>query len=321
MQLAAVARVLGLGDGDSLLAPLAVAVSKTARLAIHKGRSNMGHRTVRRVPMDFSWPLHKVWDGYICHLGGPCPGAGKTCFNGSTAGGKWLERICSLIAMIGDEAACAPHAEELKARGRLYPHPYLEEWSQAPRTEMPDDVAAELREIEPQGRRMQAFADWRRRNPAKLLPLTSDLVELAKGLGVREPVGIGSDYYYVYKKLVEAAGLTENWGTCPVCEGNADDPAKRAEVEAWKETSPPSGEGWQLWETCSEGSPVSPVFETATALAEWCADNATTFASFKATKEQWLRMFSTEDGADVGSMGMMMDGKFGAAIDFGIPEK
>lgn len=253
----------------------------------------MGHRTVKRVPMDFAWPLHKVWDGYLCKLGGPCPEDGKTCFNGSTAGGKWLERICRLIALVGDEAACAPNAEHYRARGRIYPHPYLEEWSQAPRTEM----------------------------PASLLPLTSDLVELAKGLGLREPGGLRSNYYYVYRKLVEAAGLPESWGTCPACEGHADDPAKRAEVEAWEETPPPSGEGWQLWETCSEGSPVSPVFATADALAEWCATNATTFADHRATKAQWLHMFSTKDGADVGSVGMAMDGKFGAAIDFGIPRR
>lgn len=30
---------------------------------------------------------------------------------------------------------------------------------------------------------------------------------------------------------------------------------------------PPSGEGWQVWETVSEGSPVTPVFPTAESLA------------------------------------------------------
>ena len=53
-------------------------------------------------------------------------------------------------------------------------------------------------------------------------------------------------------------------------------------------------------------------------LAGWCVGNATTFASFKATYEQWLNMFFSEDGADVGSMAIMKNGKFGAAIDTGI---
>lgn len=30
---------------------------------------------------------------------------------------------------------------------------------------------------------------------------------------------------------------------------------------------PPEGEGWQVWETVSEGSPISPVFATAEELA------------------------------------------------------
>ena len=36
-----------------------------------------------------------------------------------------------------------------------------------------------------------------------------------------------------------------------------------------QELEPPSGEGWQLWETVSEGSPVSPVFATPEELATW----------------------------------------------------
>lgn len=44
---------------------------------------------------------------------------------------------------------------------------------------------------------------------------------------------------------------------------------------------------YRFWETTSEGSPVSPV-------CEWCADNASTFASFKATKEEWKKML--DDG-------------------------
>ena len=57
---------------------------------------------------------------------------------------------------------------------------------------------------------------------------------------------------------------------------------------------PPTGEGYQLWETTSEGSPTSPVFKTLDGLCEWCEGNATTFASFKATKERWKSML--DDG-------------------------
>ena len=53
---------------------------------------------------------------------------------------------------------------------------------------------------------------------------------------------------------------------------------------------PPKGEGYQLWETTSEGSPSSPVFATLDELCKWCETNATTFADNKATKEEWKKM-------------------------------
>lgn len=57
---------------------------------------------------------------------------------------------------------------------------------------------------------------------------------------------------------------------------------------------PPKGEGYQLWETTSEGSPTSPVFKTLDELATWCEDNATVFASFKASKEEWIKMIKKD---------------------------
>jgi len=80
-------------------------------------------------------------------------------------------------------------------------------------------------------------------------------------------------------------------------EGLSDD-----ELDAWVGTDPPTGEGFQLWETTSEGSPVSPVFETDEALAEWCEANATPFASFKWSRERWLNMFR-KDAGGVGTLG------------------
>lgn len=56
----------------------------------------------------------------------------------------------------------------------------------------------------------------------------------------------------------------------------------------------PEGEGYQLWEVTSEGSPVSPVFTTDEDLARWCEGNATVFGSLRATAGEWLRMFRGE---------------------------
>lgn len=58
--------------------------------------------------------------------------------------------------------------------------------------------------------------------------------------------------------------------------------------------SPPVGEGYQLWETTSEGSPVSPVFQTMDELCEWCEKYATVFGSYKASKEEWKEMLEKD---------------------------
>lgn len=52
-------------------------------------------------------------------------------------------------------------------------------------------------------------------------------------------------------------------------------------------TEPPIGEGYQLWEFTSEGSPQSPVFSSLRELCEWCEKNATVYAKIKATRERW----------------------------------
>jgi hypothetical protein len=50
---------------------------------------------------------------------------------------------------------------------------------------------------------------------------------------------------------------------------------------------------FMLYETTSEGTPLSPAFETLEELCEWAAEHATTFARFKATKEQWREMLDS----------------------------
>lgn len=46
---------------------------------------------------------------------------------------------------------------------------------------------------------------------------------------------------------------------------------------------------YQMYESTSEGTPISPVMETLEALARWLADNnASAFADMGATYEQWL---------------------------------
>lgn len=95
------------------------------------------------------------------------------------------------------------------------------------------------------------------------------------------------------------------------CQDNCDECKKYAEIkkipinsygcpdfEAFYnihlDVEPSEGEGYQLWETTTEGSPSSPVFESLEALCEWCEENATTFGDFTATKEEWRNLLSAD---------------------------
>jgi hypothetical protein len=74
------------------------------------------------------------------------------------------------------------------------------------------------------------------------------------------------------ERRCKALGITPE---CPTCDGNGDvgTPKQRQAIEDWRGTDPPGGPGWQLWETVSEGSPVSPVFASANDLAAWIVED------------------------------------------------
>jgi hypothetical protein len=63
----------------------------------------------------------------------------------------------------------------------------------------------------------------------------------------------------------------------------------------------------QMYETTSEGTPISPVMATPEELAHWLADNgASAFADMTATYEQWLTTIHRgwSPSASIGSEGL-----------------
>lgn len=70
---------------------------------------------------------------------------------------------------------------------------------------------------------------------------------------------------------------------------------------------------FQMYETCTEGTPISPVMESPEALARWLADNgASAFGGQTATYEQWLGMIG--EGSAVG--GVMIGGEMQSGVAF-----
>ncbi len=90
-------------------------------------------------------------------------------------------------------------------------------------------------------------------------------VEWPAGRVVGQYVGLGSHDCINRTLLIafrcERLGIAEE---CPRCHahGNIGTDEQRKIYDDWTGTEPPTGEGWQIWETVSEGSPVSPVFQT-----------------------------------------------------------
>ena len=81
---------------------------------------------------------------------------------------------------------------------------------------------------------------------------------------------------------------------CLHCEGHGTiwrTKADEAAAEAWESTEPPAGDGWQMWETVSEGSPISAVCDSPESLARWMVDNEPRMGlDADTTYEQWLAM-------------------------------
>ena len=56
---------------------------------------------------------------------------------------------------------------------------------------------------------------------------------------------------------------------------------------------PPKGEGYQVWETVSEGTAISPVFKLPEELAHWLADTgASASGRMTADYETWLKFIT-----------------------------
>lgn len=201
-------------------------------------------REVKRVAIDFDWPLNKVWNGYINPHYVKCPQCDGT---GVTSAHRRLDDLVGMLMLSGEDSL----------RGRN--HPYFN------------------------GSGFYSDA----------VP-SPDMAELTTGLAGRAPYVMGHDSidrWNATGKIIAAAGMPENWGNCLECGASGIHKDHESEYNAWKEEEPPAGDGWQMWETTSEGSPISPVFKTKEELAHWLEDTkASAFGEMTATYQQWLRM-------------------------------
>jgi hypothetical protein len=191
-------------------------------------------RELKRVPVDFDWPLDTTWRGYLMPESLAVPDCADCGGRGETTARRWVGQITHLLLMLDDDL-------EAQTRGRGL-HPYLHDTG--------------------------SVVDQRTRP-------SPDIREFGTGLAGREGSFLGHDAidrWRATEAVIRAAGLEPTqWGLCPTCGGTGSVeayPGQAAQAEAWERTDPPAGQGWQVWQTVGEGSPITPVFSTADELID-----------------------------------------------------
>lgn len=257
-------------------------------------------REIKRVPLDFDWPLNEVWEGFLTPdrlIEDPCP----DCKNGYSPRAQELFDLWYGYVPFKPEdngsvplTIEAPVVREFAARNvRRSPDFYGADpfaidreaarlvrlwngmWSHHVNE---DDVAAlvEAGRLKDLTHVWTKDEGWKQPDPP-VIPTPEQVNEW----DIR---GFGHDAInasVVVRARCEREGVAE---VCDTCKGHAGIEAyegQRAEAEAWEPTEPPKGSGWQLWELVSEGSPISPVFPTSEGLAQWLTTDSARWGAMR----------------------------------------
>lgn len=272
-------------------------------------------RKIRRVPLDFDHPQGKVWPGFLtpdtparleekpC---GPCRGRGYSP-QANMLQDRWYGHV-PFEPWETDSAPFTPETPQVRAfaeRQILRAPEYYgsgeaaivrEAWrlcriwngSWSHHLDQADvDALIAAGRLWDFTREWTA-GGWKDRDP---VPAVTAAEVNRWSLG-----GFGHDAvncWVVVRARCERAGVPYE---CTGCGGHGSTEryeGQRAEAAAWHDANggdvePPTGDGWQLWETVSEGSPISPVFESAEALAGWLADPDRAKGPRDETPRDWM---------------------------------
>jgi hypothetical protein len=262
-------------------------------------------RELKRVALDFKWPLHKVWKGFVnphygdCYTCEACNGTGLSAW-ARDFDNDWWGRGSFRPEDIGLNSLEPSHPEIMRQVRR-----HIE---QSPEYYGTGDAA-----VEREAKRLASHYNRYRQN--FLTQAEIDIVREAAGFSIAffkvlnedgsvsdrtEPL----DPDFVTSTLISSIGIDINYTPilramekekgsylCSACDGTTtwwSSEAEKAAAENWEPTEPPAGEGWQLWETVSEGSPISPVFATAEELARWLTAQDDNGLDGSTTYDQWM---------------------------------
>jgi hypothetical protein len=241
-------------------------------------------RELKRVALNFEWPLHKVWEGFInphytavkcahCEGMGMSKQArhlhgqwyGNVEFSPLSTGSKLFTIDAPAVRAFAErqikhspgfygigEQAIVREAERLC---RLFNGQWSHHLEQV-----------DVNVLWSKGRLSDFNPNWRENHNEGLPP------PLAHDVNIWSLSGMGHDSsnaWYCVRAKCERLGYTYE---CRNCWGDGEIwPSKEAEelYENWEQVEPSTGEGYQMWETVSEGSPVSPVFADKESFVNW----------------------------------------------------
>lgn len=280
-------------------------------------------RTLKRVPLDFNWPTGKVWGGYLNPYASQttpcqeCDGSGLSKeakrfrdqwygyvdFDPIAYGATPVQRDNPAIVELAQRnVAAGGIARNLQQEiQRLFLH-FSRQWAHHL---IQDDVdaliaAGRLKDFTHTPRTDEQRATVREKVAAggnSWLPESNGYRPSAEEVNDWSLRGLGHDSINEWICVEARCKRADVERECHFCDGEGTlwpTPKIKQQSEDWTPEEPPTGEGFQLWQTTSEGSPVSPVFDSLDALCEWCSSNATTFGSFTASAEEWRQMLEAD---------------------------
>lgn len=250
-------------------------------------------RELKRVPLDFEWPLNKVWIGFInpfhdkCEKCESCDGTGfskeakekqdlwygykpfKPSDNGSVPFTVDNQAIINLATRNIEQASHyygkgqSAIDNEIKRLCDLFNSKWSNHLNE-------NDIKA----LVDGGRLLDFTHTWTKENKwVKKIPEYIPTPEEVNNWSISS---LGHDCINLFV-CTEAALKRENIKfECSACNGEGtfwpNDEIKSS-YDNWKDYQPPEGDGYQIWETTSEGSPVSPVFSKPEDLAHYMVVN------------------------------------------------
>ena len=133
------------------------------------------------------------------------------------------------------------------------------------------------------------------------LPFNNNYIPTAQEVNEWAKKGLGHDsqnQWICSRERAKKMGIEIN---CPGCDGDGEfypSDEYRELAENFTRIEPPSGDGYQLWSTTTDGTPYSPVFSKPEELAEWLVGNKiSSFGYSTETYETWLKFINGQCGS------------------------